>query len=112
MKTFQKSSLYPIAICFGLLFIISSCEKEEEAVFNVVNNDAQQMRKAYTDKGYTEVIVDSIVKIHLVILHSGIKLLRLQFLDYSNIMIQLITGLLLLILEMELVMSGQQKHGM
>ena len=61
MKTFKKSSLYPIAICFGLLFIISSCEKEE-VEFNVVSNDAQQMRKAYTDKGYTEVIVDSIVK--------------------------------------------------
>ena len=61
MKTFKKSSLYPITICFGLLFIISSCEKEE-AVFNVVSNDARQMRKAYTDKGYSEVIVDPIVK--------------------------------------------------
>ena len=61
MKTFKTSSLYPIAICFGLLFIISSCEKEE-VMFNVVSIDAHQMRKAYTDKGYTEVIVDSIVK--------------------------------------------------
>ena len=42
--------------------MFSSCEKEE-VEFNVVSNDAQQMRKAYTDKGYTEVIVDSIVKI-------------------------------------------------
>ena len=62
MKTFKELSIYPIAICLGLLFIISSCEKEE-VVFNVVSNDAQQMRKAYTDKGYSEVIVDPIVKI-------------------------------------------------
>ena len=39
--------------------MFSSCEKEEVA-FNVLSNDAQQMRKAYTNKGYTEVIVDSI----------------------------------------------------
>ena len=61
MKTFKKSSLYPIAICFGLLFFISSCEKEEVA-FNIVSNDAQHMRKAYTEKGYTEVEVSPIVK--------------------------------------------------
>ena len=61
MKTFKKLFLYPIAICFGLLFIISSCEKEEVA-FNIVSNDAQYMRKAYTEKGYTEVEVIPIVK--------------------------------------------------
>ena len=61
MKIFKELSIYPIAICLGLLFIISSCEKEE-VVFNVVSNDAQQMRKAYTDEGYSEIIVDSIVK--------------------------------------------------
>ena len=61
MKTFKKLSLYPIAICFGLLFFISSCEKEEVA-FNIVSNDAQHMRKAYTEKGYTEVEVSPIVK--------------------------------------------------
>ena len=61
MNTIKELSIYPIAICFGLLFIFSSCEKEDVA-FNIVSNDAQQMRKAYTDKGYTEVIVDSIVK--------------------------------------------------
>ena len=31
-------------------------------IINVIGNDAQEMRKAYTDKGYTEVIIDSIVK--------------------------------------------------
>ena len=61
MNTIKELSIYPIAICFGLLFIFSSCEKEE-VEFNVVSNDAQQMRKAYTDKGYTEVEVSPIVK--------------------------------------------------
>ena len=49
-------------IMLAIVVMFSSCEKEE-VEFNVVSNDAQQMRKAYTDKGYTEVIVDSIVKI-------------------------------------------------
>ena len=61
MNTFKELSIYPIAICFGLLFFISSCEKEEVA-FNIVSNDAQHMRKAYTEKGYTEVEVSPIVK--------------------------------------------------
>ena len=61
MNTFKEISIYPIAICFGLLFIFSSCEKEEVA-FNIVSNDAQYMRKAYTEKGYTEVEVSPIVK--------------------------------------------------
>ena len=61
MNTFKELSIYPIAICFGLLFFISSCEKEEVA-FSIVSNDAQHMRKAYTEKGYTEVEVSPIVK--------------------------------------------------
>ena len=61
MNTIKELSIYPIAICFGLLFIFSSCEKEEVA-FNIVSNDAQHMRKAYTEKGYTEVEVSPIVK--------------------------------------------------
>ena len=61
MNTIKELSIYPIAICFGLLFIFSSCEKEEVA-FNIVSNDAQHMRKAYTDQGYTEVEVSPIVK--------------------------------------------------
>jgi len=61
MNIIKELSIYPIAICFGLLFIFSSCEKEEVA-FNIVSNDAQYMRKAYTEKGYTEVEVSPIVK--------------------------------------------------
>jgi len=61
MNTIKELSIYPIAVCFGLLFIFSSCEKEEVA-FNIVSNDAQYMRKAYTEKGYTEVEVSPIVK--------------------------------------------------
>ena len=65
MNIIKELSIYPIAICFGLLFIFSSCEKEcekEEVAFNIVSNDAQYMRKAYTEKGYTEVEVSPIVK--------------------------------------------------
>jgi len=61
MNIIKELSIYPIAICFGFLFIFSSCEKEEVA-FNIVSNDAQYMRKAYTEKGYTEVEVSPIVK--------------------------------------------------
>jgi hypothetical protein len=50
-----------VLIILAIVVVFSSCEKEE-VVFNVISNDAQQMRKAYTDKGYIEVIVDSIVK--------------------------------------------------
>ena len=61
MKKLKTLLIYQMITCFGLALIISSCTKEE-AVIHVIGNDAQEMRKAYTDKGYTEVIVDSIVK--------------------------------------------------
>ena len=51
-----------VFIMLAIVVMFSSCEKEEVA-FNVVSNDAQQMRKAYTDAGYSEIIIDSIVKI-------------------------------------------------
>jgi len=47
--------------CIGLIFILASCEKTESTL-NIVSHDAQQMRQAYTDDGYTEVIVAEITK--------------------------------------------------
>ena len=41
---------------FSMIFI--SCEKETE----IISNDGYQARLAYTEKGYTEVEVDPIVK--------------------------------------------------
>ena len=61
MKTLRKTTIQSLIFLFGLVFILTSCEKEEVA-FSIVSNDAQHMRKAYTEKGYTEVEVSSIVK--------------------------------------------------
>jgi len=44
------------------VFFFSSCEKEI-AIDNITSNDGVQARLAYTDKGYTEVEVNPIVKI-------------------------------------------------
>ena len=61
MKTLRKTTSQSLIFLFGLVFILTSCEKEEVA-FSIVSNDAQHMRKAYTEKGYTEVEVSPIVK--------------------------------------------------
>ncbi|MBT3418637.1 MAG: hypothetical protein HN427_07675 [Flavobacteriales bacterium] len=50
----------PIVLCFGLFFMFS-CEKES-TVDGITSNDGSQARKAYTEKGYTEVEVSPIVK--------------------------------------------------
>ena len=44
-----------------LLFLFAACSKENTDI-NITSDDAQQMRKGYTDKGYIEVIVDPIMK--------------------------------------------------
>ena len=43
------------------LFFFNSCEKEA-VVDNIISNDGVQARLAYTEKGYTEVEVNPIVK--------------------------------------------------
>jgi hypothetical protein len=48
-------------IAFVLFFV--SCEKEA-VIDNITSNDGLQARLAYTDKGYTEVEVNPIVKIN------------------------------------------------
>ena len=43
-----------------MALILTSCEKEGNS--DIVSNDAQYARKAYTNQGYTEVEVNPIVK--------------------------------------------------
>ena len=50
-----------LLICSVFFFI--SCEKES-VIDNITSNDGVQARLAYTDKGYTEVEVNPIVKIN------------------------------------------------
>ena len=49
-------------LLFGSVFCFISCEKEA-VIDNITSNDGVQARLAYTDKGYTEVKVNPIVKI-------------------------------------------------
>ena len=60
MKILRKTTIRPLMFFFGLALILTSCEKEGKA--DLVSNDAQYARQAYTDKGYTEVEVTPIVK--------------------------------------------------
>jgi len=60
MKTLIKTHLLSFVLLFGLILIFSSCAKEDNS--ELISNDVQ-VRKAYTDKGYTEVEVSPIVKI-------------------------------------------------
>ena len=49
-------------LLFGSVFCFFSCEKEV-VVDTITSNDAVQARLSYTEKGYTEVEVNPIVKI-------------------------------------------------
>ena len=60
MKTLRKPTIQSLIFLFGLVLILTSCEKEGNS--DIVSNDAQYARKAYTDQGYTEVEVNPIVK--------------------------------------------------
>ena len=60
MKTLRKTTIQSLIFLFGLVLILTSCEKEGNS--DIVSNDAQYARKAYTDQGYTEVEVSPIVK--------------------------------------------------
>jgi hypothetical protein len=61
MKTLTKTNSLTFLFLFSLIVIITSCAKEDN--YDFVSNDGQQARKAYTDKGYTEVVVSPIEKI-------------------------------------------------
>jgi hypothetical protein len=60
MKTLIKTNILTFVFLFGLILIVTSCEKEDNSEFT--SNDGQQARKAYTEKGYTEIEVNPIVK--------------------------------------------------
>ena len=60
MKILRKIAIQSLIFLFGLGIILVSCEKEGD--YDIVSNDAQYARQAYTDKGYTEVEVTPIVK--------------------------------------------------
>ena len=60
MKTLSKINSITSLFLFGLILIITSCAKEDN--YDFASNDGQQARKAYTEKGYTEVEVSPILK--------------------------------------------------
>ena len=61
MKTLRKTTIQSLIFLFGLALMLTSCEEEGNS--DIVSNDAQYARKAYTDQGYTEIEVSPIVKI-------------------------------------------------
>jgi hypothetical protein len=60
MKTLSKINSITSLFLFGLILIITSCAKEDN--YDFASNNEQQARKAYTEKGYTEVEVSPILK--------------------------------------------------
>ena len=60
MEKFKALSV-TLLLFLSITLIITSCEKEED-LDSIVSNDGVQARLAYTEKGYTEVEVNPIVK--------------------------------------------------
>ena len=61
MKVLINSCAFLFLLLFSFILIFSSCEKDQNP--EILSNDGLQARKAYTDKGYTELEVSPIVKI-------------------------------------------------
>ena len=59
---FKINRWFGSLLLFSFIFFFISCEKEA-VINNITSNDGVQARLAYTDKGYTEVEVNPIVKI-------------------------------------------------
>ena len=59
---FKLNSWFGSFVLITSVFFFISCEKEA-VINNITSNDGVQARLAYTDKGYTEVEVNPIVKI-------------------------------------------------
>ena len=57
----KLSKLVVSFFLIGSVFFIFSCEKED-TVATITSNDGVQARLAYTEKGYTEIEVNPIVK--------------------------------------------------
>ena len=59
----NKLNRYFLSLLFiGSVFLFVSCEKDT-APDSIISNDGMQARLSYTEKGYTEVEVNPIVKI-------------------------------------------------
>ena len=61
MKLLNKFSYANCLFLFGCFILFSSCEKNDR--IDILSDDGLQARMAYTEKGYTEVVVTPIVKI-------------------------------------------------
>ena len=59
----NKCSWFLTSLLISFVFFFVSCAKEA-VIDNITSNDGVQARLAYTDKGYTEVAVNPIVKIN------------------------------------------------
>lgn len=59
MKIILSMRFYKLLFFVSAIFLFSSCEKEVE---NVLIDDTQNARLAYTEKGYTEVEINPIIK--------------------------------------------------
>jgi hypothetical protein len=59
---FKLNRWFGSFLLIGSVLFIISCEKEA-VIDDITSNDGVQARLAYTEKGYTEVEVNSIVKI-------------------------------------------------
>ena len=57
----KLSKLVVSFFLIGSIFFLFSCEKED-IVDTITSNDGVQARLAYTEKGYTEIVVSPIVK--------------------------------------------------
>jgi hypothetical protein len=63
MIKLNRSRWFLASLLTSSFFFFVSCEKEA-VIDNITSNDGIQARLAYTDKGYTEVEVNPIVKIN------------------------------------------------
>jgi len=60
---FKLNRWFVSFLLIGSMFFFFSCEKEV-VLETITSNDGAQARLAYTDKGYTEIEVNTIVKIN------------------------------------------------
>ena len=60
---FKLNSWFVSFLFIGSVFLFVSCEKEV-IIETITSNDGVQARLAYTEKGYSEIKVNPIVKIN------------------------------------------------
>lgn len=55
------TNLFKLSLCF-FVFITVSCEKSDDISTEIISNDAMELRTELQKEGYTEIIVDTIIK--------------------------------------------------